>query len=66
MRSCERVDIPDLITRLIAAGHTVASYDHSGQWIDIGTPEDYARVEQLPRSMAATVGEDVTLPCVPS
>jgi NDP-sugar pyrophosphorylase family protein len=41
----ERIDMPEVINRLIAAGQTVSCYDHGGQWIDIGTPEEYARVE---------------------
>jgi NDP-sugar pyrophosphorylase family protein len=40
------LDMPDLINALISAGKTVACYDHSGNWIDIGTPDEYARVEE--------------------
>ncbi|MBA2763263.1 MAG: NTP transferase domain-containing protein [Thermoleophilaceae bacterium] len=31
-----RTDFPDLITRLIADGQTVAAYEHPGYWMDIG------------------------------
>ena len=48
----QRVDMPDLITRVIAAGHPVAAYDHKGRWTDIGTPGEYAHVEQEWRAMA--------------
>jgi NDP-sugar pyrophosphorylase family protein len=40
------LDMPSLINTLIARGKTVAGYDHSGNWIDIGTPEEYARAEE--------------------
>ena len=42
----QRIDMPDLITRLIAAGEVVASYDHKGLWTDIGTPGEYAKVDR--------------------
>jgi NDP-sugar pyrophosphorylase family protein len=31
-----KMDLPDLVTRMIAAGEMVASYDHGGYWMDIG------------------------------
>lgn len=43
----ERVDMPDVIARLIDDGVTVAPYDHAGKWLDIGRPEDYARADEL-------------------
>jgi NDP-sugar pyrophosphorylase family protein len=46
LQPVERIDVPDLITRLIAAGRRVASYDHSGRWTDVGAPEEYARVQE--------------------
>lgn len=49
MRPGERVDMPELINRLICGGRTVATYQHNGKWIDIGTPEEYARVEEESR-----------------
>ena len=51
----QRIDMPDLITRLIAAGEVVASYDHKGRWTDIGTPSEYAKVDEECRAMAAAV-----------
>jgi NDP-sugar pyrophosphorylase family protein len=49
----QRIDMPDLITRVIAAGEVVASYDHKGRWTDIGTPSEYAKVDEEWRAMAA-------------
>lgn len=41
----EPAHMPDLILRALRAGQRVASYDHGGDWIDIGRPEDYARAQ---------------------
>jgi NDP-mannose synthase len=38
----ERVDLPDLVLRLIAAGAEVHAYRFPGTWFDIGRPDDYA------------------------
>jgi len=35
-----RMDLPDLITRLVEEGETVAAYDHPGYWQDIGQLHD--------------------------
>ena len=35
-----RMDLPELIGKLIAEGETVASYDHDGYWMDIGQLHD--------------------------
>jgi len=42
----ERVDMPTLISRLIESRRTVFAYDHLGRWIDIGSPNDYARANE--------------------
>jgi NDP-sugar pyrophosphorylase family protein len=34
-------DVPDLVHRLITAGHQVGSYRYNGYWLDIGRHEDY-------------------------
>jgi NDP-sugar pyrophosphorylase family protein len=39
----ERLDLPDLVLRLLAAGQTVGSYLYDGYWLDIGRHEDYEK-----------------------
>jgi NDP-sugar pyrophosphorylase family protein len=39
----ERMDMPDLISRVINAGENVVSFPIREQWIDIGQPADFAR-----------------------
>jgi NDP-sugar pyrophosphorylase family protein len=41
VRPGERVDIPDLVKRLVAAGEPVQVFPYDGYWMDIGRPEDY-------------------------
>jgi NDP-sugar pyrophosphorylase family protein len=36
-----RFDFPDLVLRLLDAGHPVGAYRHDGVWFDIGRREDY-------------------------
>ncbi len=38
-----RLDFPELIWKLLAADQLVAGFPHSGYWLDIGRPDDYAR-----------------------
>jgi NDP-mannose synthase len=38
-----RCDLPTLIERILASGEKLFVYPFSGQWLDIGRPEDYAR-----------------------
>jgi NDP-mannose synthase len=45
MEPGRQIDMPELIGQLIAAGEPVVAYNHIGQWIDIGKPEDYARAQ---------------------
>jgi NDP-sugar pyrophosphorylase family protein len=37
----QRMDMPDLILRLLAAGERVVAYPFHGNWLDIGRPDDY-------------------------
>lgn len=37
----QRLDLPDLILRLLGRGERVSSYHHEGYWLDIGRPDDY-------------------------
>ena len=39
----ERMDLPDLVLKLLAAGERVAAYPLKGLWLDIGRPDDYER-----------------------
>lgn len=45
----ERIDAPDLITRVIERGGVVRTYPLDGSWLDIGTPTDYERANTLVR-----------------
>lgn len=36
-----RMDLPDLILKLLAAGHQIATYPFDGYWLDIGRQDDY-------------------------
>jgi NDP-sugar pyrophosphorylase family protein len=49
MTAGEPLDVPELINRLISDGQKVSAYDHPGKWVDIGLPEDYARVQEALR-----------------
>jgi NDP-mannose synthase len=42
----ERIDLPDLVLRLVAAGADVHAYRFSGTWFDIGRPDDYAAASE--------------------
>jgi len=37
----ERMDLPQLIVKLLAAGRRVAAYPFAGRWLDIGRSDDY-------------------------
>jgi len=37
----ERIDLPDLLNKIFAAGENINSYIHEGYWFDIGRPADY-------------------------
>lgn len=42
----ERLDLPDLVLRLVGAGADVRAYRFSGTWFDIGRPDDYAAASE--------------------
>ncbi len=42
-RGRERLDLPDLVSQLIASAVRVDSYKFEGYWLDIGRPADYER-----------------------
>ena len=39
----ERLDLPDLVQRLLEAGEPVGSYLYDGYWLDIGRHDDYEK-----------------------
>jgi NDP-sugar pyrophosphorylase family protein len=39
----ERLDLPDLVLRLLDAGDQVGSYLYDGYWLDIGRHDDYEK-----------------------
>jgi NDP-sugar pyrophosphorylase family protein len=41
----ERLDFPDLVLRLIAAGELVKAWRFEGYWLDIGRPDDYEQAQ---------------------
>lgn len=46
IRPQERLDIPELVERIRAAGGRVACHRSDCYWLDIGRPDDYARAQQ--------------------
>jgi NDP-sugar pyrophosphorylase family protein len=53
----ERVDFPDLVSRLLAAGQRVSVYRHRGIWLDIGRHEDLLEAQRVVISDHALFGE---------
>lgn len=49
----ERLDFPDLILRLLAAGERVRSVPFDGYWLDIGRHDDFARAQEEFQTMRA-------------
>ena len=43
----ERLDFPDLVTRLLAAGEYVRSEPFDGYWLDIGRHDDFAAAQDV-------------------
>jgi NDP-mannose synthase len=54
----EYLDFPDLVLRLIEHGETVCAFRSSGQWFDIGRPDDLARAQE---ALAKERGDDVVV-----
>ena len=42
----ERLDFPDLVHKLLAAGERVVAYEFDGYWEDLGRPDDYERASK--------------------
>lgn len=47
-----RIDMPELIQRLVEAGRTVVSFPIVEYWLDIGRPADYERAQAEVRQVA--------------
>jgi NDP-sugar pyrophosphorylase family protein len=43
----ERMDLPDLVLKLLERGHGVAAYAFDGHWLDIGRHDDYEQALNL-------------------
>lgn len=46
IRPGERLDFPDLILRMIAAGETVRAWPSEDYWLDIGRHDDYEQAQE--------------------
>ncbi|NLI76666.1 MAG: NTP transferase domain-containing protein [Candidatus Riflebacteria bacterium] len=56
----KRMDLPDLVLELLAAGETVACHPHAGEWLDIGRVDDYQRaIVEFERDRARYLSEEV-------
>jgi NDP-sugar pyrophosphorylase family protein len=55
----QRMDLPDLVLKLLGAGERVASFPFEGTWLDIGRMDDYERAvaEFEPRRAEFLAGE---------
>jgi NDP-mannose synthase len=42
----ERMDFPDLVGALLAAGREIRAHVHSDYWLDLGRPDDFARANE--------------------
>ncbi len=55
----QRLDLPDLVRKLVADGRRVLGYHFEGQWLDIGRPDDYAQaVEVFERDRALWLADE--------
>lgn len=48
-----RLDFPDLVKKLLAAGEVVNGYPYNGYWQDLGRPDDYEQAAQDFENMRA-------------
>lgn len=46
IKAGERLDFPDLVLRLIAAGETVRAWPSEDYWLDIGRHDDYEQAQE--------------------
>ena len=64
-----RLDLPELVLRLLERGDKVAGYPFDGYWLDIGRHSDYQKAlddyEQMKDALLAPVGGDRVEPHAP-
>jgi NDP-sugar pyrophosphorylase family protein len=41
----ERLEMPDLVMKVVGAGKAAVAYNHDGFWLDIGQPDDFAKAQ---------------------
>jgi NDP-mannose synthase len=41
----QRLEMPDLVMKVVGAGKVAVAYDHEGFWLDIGRPDDFAKAQ---------------------
>ena len=41
----ERLEMPDLVMKLVGTGKPAVAYNHDGFWLDIGRPDDFAKAQ---------------------
>ena len=55
----ERIDFPDLLTRVMEDGRSVRAYPFTGYWRDIGNRDDYAAaIDDFAEDAARFLGDD--------
>ena len=55
----EKMDLPDLVSHLLTAGHRIATYPFEGYWLDIGRHDDYERaITEFERHRAEFLPEE--------
>jgi NDP-sugar pyrophosphorylase family protein len=59
-----RLDMPELVRKLIEAGEHVIGYHHSGYWLDIGRPDDYQTAQDDFERMSSTLLGNGSAPSV--
>lgn len=52
----QRMDFPDLVAALLAAGRPVQVHRHDGYWLDLGRPDDYQRANDEFGAIRARLG----------
>jgi len=51
-----RMDLPDLVHRLLANGRRVSAYVHMDYWLDLGRPDDFTRANEEFESLRERLG----------